>query len=378
MSAESTIVGAKKLGEEFQKYMINEFPSDNVKFSKSMYSPVLMEMDIGLLAPYFKFLQNGFSNFNPTLKTPNQILDEVKEASFIEIFETASGTLVVRTPKYNDVTTLLFSSNFNVISSTYSDQIKGIVSKEKLTYFVDLIKDLPFNIFTFTNGKLLLQYGLTETEASANPNVKYTKETSANVEVNTDLAIFNYARFFLELNNASQKTSSITLEYEPATTTIKGSKTGESITQAFGIGNLFFDEVNSKVSYVTNISKTCKIGGELSMVVTGAFVRDGFTQQVQSFSELPSLEDFSPELGSSTPTTLVQGMPELSVPQLPITQVIFRPLPELIDLNRKFSTVAEAMEADQKEQKAQIEITSGVTKVGQQPTNTTSVYAKGK
>lgn len=288
------------LGQSISNYMSSEFPSDNIEFLNStFYGPVLMELDVNKLKAYFLFLESGFSNFTPTMYTPNQILDEVKAASFIEIFETATGTLVIRPPKYNDKTSILFSSDYNVLSTQYTDSVKGLVSKEKLTYYQDLIKNIPFNVFAFTNGKLLTQYGLTETNASANPNAKYTLAPGSNATVNKSLGIFNYARFFLELNNASQKTSNISAEYVPASTIIKNPNTGEYVQQAFGIGNLFFDEVNNKISYITSIDKSCKVGDVPSMSFTGTYVRDGY------------------RYGDS---------------------VEFRQLPELIDLNKLFTT----------------------------------------
>lgn len=270
------------------------------------YGPVFMQVDVDQLKAYFLFLESGFSNFNPTLYTPNQILNEIMAASFLEIFETPTGALVVRTPKYNDTSSVLFSSQYNVLSTSYTDSIKNVISKEKLTYHPDLVKNIPFNIFGFTNGKLLAQYGLTETNASANPNVKFSTSTDSTVDVDRSMAIFNYARFFLELNNAAQKTSTFTVEYIPATPLIKDPITGELAKQSFGVGNLFFDEVADKLSYITSVEKSCQVGGVPVMSFTGTYVRDCFNS------------------GNSTSATALE----------------FRKLPELIELNKLFTTAS--------------------------------------
>lgn len=335
--AGSFLAGQQSLGIQFNKYMTSRFPSDKVTFgnSPSSHSPVHFDVDVDTLAPYFKFIENGFSNFNPTLKTPNQILDDVKAASFIEIFEVSSGILILRTPKYNDKDSIMFSNEFNVITTSYPDNIKNVLSKQKLSYHPDLIKDLPFCLFSYTNGKYLTQYGLTEAESAANPNVKYTTSKGEKEEVNKKMAIFHYARFFLEINNAMQKTSNIVMEYEPATVFIKNSSNNQ-IAQAIGVGNLFFDEMNNKISYITQITKSCRVGGDLSMVMTGTFVRDCYMDFAES------------------------------------NTVNFRLLPEIFDINKKFATVEESSKIQKNE------MTSQVTNTEPYSTQTTSVAIQGR
>lgn len=282
------------IGSAISLYMANNFSTDNITFAGgSSFAPVLMDLNVNELYAFFQFIESGFSNFTPVLMTPNQILDQVKAASFIEIFETTGGVLVIRNPKYNDSSTMIFSSNYNIVSTRYTDQINGLTSKQKLTWQTDLIKNIPFNVFAFTNGKLLLQYGLTEAEASPNPNAKFSLTNTPEELTQTSKGIFNYARFYLELNNAAQKTSSIGLEYIPAVTTAPD-KYGTPTPQYFGVGNLFFDETNSKVSYIIGVEKSCAVGGALNMSLTGAYVRDAYNVLgTVSFRQLPELVDLN-------------------------------------------------------------------------------------
>lgn len=278
---------------------IDKFFSDYSKQPSSYFSPINLEVDVNEFKPYFLFLENGYANFEPSVKTPNEILDEIKTTTFIEMFETSSGSFNIRTPRYNDTSTTLFSDNYSIISTSYSDKATGLITKEKLSYHPDLIKNIPFNIFSFVNGKLLLQYGLNETNVSANPNVKFTLSSNADVDANKAAGIFNYCRFYLELNNAAQKTCSISMEYIPAFQYVSN-EAGFAKAQIFQPGNLFFDSRNSKISYITSVQKRCVVGGALTMTVEGNYTRDAIRVGDEiSFRKLPELKELNAQFGTA-------------------------------------------------------------------------------
>ena len=242
------------------------------------------------LKAYFTFIDNNFSNFSPVLKTPNEILNEIKKATMIEVLEKSNGTIVIRSPKYNDTDSMVNLSDISVISRKYNDSGSNLISKEKLSYQPQMNLNIPFQLYSFTNGKDLLQYGLNEVEATTNPSVNYSIENDDQQQSKKVGGIFQYCRLYLELSNAAQKTCSIDTTYQLACDPIGGDS-------GFQVGHMVFDELMSKIFYITSITKSCVIEGDLMMTINGTYVRDCYNSHEPTttleFRKLPTLEDLN-------------------------------------------------------------------------------------
>lgn len=341
----------KALGKAIDDEFLN---SANVKII-GKYSPINYQINSDTLKAYFTFIDKGFYNYFPTLKTPNEILAEVKKASMIEIFEKSNGTVVIRSPKYNDIASII-KLNIPVTNRTYGDTATNLIAREKLNYTPQMNLNMPFQTYSFTNGKNLLQYGLSEIEASTNPNVNYAIEQSDQQQSKKDASIFHYCRLYLELYNAAQKTCVIDTTYQPAYD--YGRETG------FQVGNLIFDELVSKIFYISSISRKCNIGVDLSMTIVGTYVRDCYDSYKPGISIIPNVEISTPtlELSNNTdlkfPSTIVQGFPEDTMSVIsPSSTLNFRILPTLEKLNDILNAIPSDAEVEANMK------TSGVTKL---------------
>jgi hypothetical protein len=231
----------------------------------SRSSPVSFAQELNELRPYFIFIEDAFAFFNAELKTPFKIIDEIKEKTFLEFFERPDGVVIIRAPQYNDTTSTIFSSNLDIVNTSYSENIDSLVSRQSIGYGMDIIRQIEvIQQFFYTNGKLLIQYGFLETSTDINPNVKNDKTTGSTESKdsirNKEAGIFKYAEYFLRLYNAALKTGTLTIDLRP-----------EII-----VGQTFFDERNNKFGYITNISKTVDVTGTATMTLGLGFVRDGY------------------------------------------------------------------------------------------------------
>ena len=208
----------------------------------------------------------------------------------IEVLEKSNGTIVIRSPKYNDTDSMVNLSDISVISRKYNDSGSNLISKEKLSYQPQMNLNIPFQLYSFTNGKDLLQYGLNEVEATTNPSVNYSIENDDQQQSKKVGGIFQYCRLYLELSNAAQKTCSIDTTYQLACDPIGGDS-------GFQVGHMVFDELMSKIFYITSITKSCVIEGDLMMTINGTYVRDCYNSHEPTttleFRKLPTLEDLN-------------------------------------------------------------------------------------
>ena len=288
--AASIPTNTKSLGNDIDKAFLN---TNNINIS-GLWSIINNEIDTTTLKAYFTFLDNGFANFYPALKTPNEIINEIKTASMIEIYENRNSTITFRTPKYNDDSTTILLNNIAVINRSYKDSASNVLSREKLAYRPPMVDNVPFQVYSYVNGKLLIQNGLNEGEAATNPNVSLAINKINADDKTKSSGIFNYCRMYLELNNAGQKTCSITTEYIPGI--------DYTTNQSVQVGNLMYDDKHSKIFYITSIQRSCQVGGDLRMVINGTYVRDCLFDELGNtfnFRKLPELEKLNEIFGNA-------------------------------------------------------------------------------
>ena len=247
------------------------------------YDPSL---DSKSLKSYFILLSNSFADYQPILKSPLDIINEVRTTTYLEFFEDPGKGFIFREPQWNsrDPNNLIFSSDLDLISQNYSPgDITQIISRQKVTYALDFGIDLPLNIFAYINGKITSTYGLNETSTLSNPNARFmnalnTKKlgTDANkklatIKDNYSAGMFNFAKFILHLYNYGLSVGTVVCSYD----------------SQLKIGNMFYDLINMKVGYIKNINKTCSVSSTYTVTANLTFVRDlgtGYT-----FQEIPML-----------------------------------------------------------------------------------------
>lgn len=251
----------------------------------SGHQPITYDFDPETMRAYFQFFSQALTEYSPETSTPYDILQEIKSITFLEIFEDFDGTIKVRSPKYNEVSNIVFSSDLDVISTSYEEDATQILTRLQTLYALDgnpTVKALK--TFSYTDGKLLMQYGLLESTADANPNTQTKKNTDLQRTLDRDFILFRYAEFFLRVHNAGLKTGSMECNWTPS---VK-------------LGSLIFDVKNNKLGYVVGIDYTFKVGTPMTMNLTFAYVRDAYSNDpgrkdplTVIFEKLPLLEDIS-------------------------------------------------------------------------------------
>lgn len=256
--------------------------------------------------PYFQMLKDGFSNFISTLKSPNQIMDEVIKFSLLEFYERPNGRIVLRTPQYNQFSrttslgvwdfsgNVLDSKNFNMISRQYSEDGTQLFTQKRGSYAVNLVGDIFNGLFqpAYGNGKLMMQYGFREDTVEPNPILQpiVQKQQQAQHKIDLNNLVHKYVRFLLEFDNAGRRVGIVSLDGDPA----------------LEIGKLFFDSTNNKIGYIIDVKKTLTVGGTYTASLNLKFVRDAKT--LDGFRNLPTLEELITSLG-----TMVIGEPATSI-----------------------------------------------------------------
>lgn len=260
-------------------------------------SPVYFSTELNQLRGYFKFIEDVFRFFNPELKTPFQIIDELREKTFLEFLERSDGTLIIRPPQYNDVANVIFSSSLSVISATYNDTVENLIARQTVGYGTDIIGEIEaIKEYAFTNGKLLLQFGFMEAGADINPNVKNDKLDSSDTNQRKDSGLFKYAEYFLRLHNASLKTATLNLSYDAR----------------ISVGRTYFDEKANKFGYIVGVSKSVNPAGNAVMTISLSYVRDAYLATPNArigsnivFEKLDRLVDIAAKFSSTSVDTTV-------------------------------------------------------------------------
>jgi len=224
-------------------------------------SPIFYSSELDVLRPYFKFFDSILRDFSPEMKTPFEIIDEIKAKTFIEFFERPDGRIFIRPPEYNDVNFTIKSSTIEVINATYNETVRGLIARQTVGYAVDALPNVPgLNFFAYTNGKLLVQYGLMEAMADPNPNMKDVRTDDLEKTQTLRKSAIRYAEYLLRLHNAALKTGTIVCGYD----------------QRIMVGRTYYDERNNKFGYITGVSKSVASGGTATITFNLSYVRDAF------------------------------------------------------------------------------------------------------
>jgi len=295
---------------------------------------------------YFVFLTASLGNFVADLKTPFEIMNDVANSCYLELYETPGGRFVFRTPQYNNnialyqlnsqsgtvtssaspslvtsaggTTTLqtttsesfqsahmLTSSDIIVISTQYNQTVKNLISKQAMAYGADLI-GVPIEqlYYFYSNGKMVSQYGLSLGSAVENPNVRAiprAKLLDADLTSQNStymMGVFHYCRFFLEYTNMNNFTATITAVGDPA----------------IEAGRTYFDIENQKFGYISHVTKELSVGSTYTCTFQLTAVRDACYGAVPApqgnvnaqvplgvpvFRILPEMEDFIPKFTGS-------------------------------------------------------------------------------
>jgi len=221
--------------------------------------------------PYFTRLSDALGNYNPSLKTPKEIIAEINTMAYTEFFETPGGRLVFRPPQYNNTASITTgtssdpntnammsdSSQIIPISYTYTDTKEHLLSGHQMSVSLQIMPDpIPLLYPRYVNGKVLSQYGFLQEEPLSNPNAK---PRNLSQQPPGELSgIFQFCRFFYEYNNSLLKNGVVNYV---------GSNQVE-------VGQTFFDVTNQKFGYVTTISKQAQVGGTYTAAASLTMVRN--------------------------------------------------------------------------------------------------------
>lgn len=260
------------------------------------HQPVFFSQELNVLRPYFKLIREVFTFFNVELKTPFEIIDEIKSKTFLEFYERPDGVIIIRPPQYNDTTNTVYSTELDVMDTTYSDSANELVSVQRVAYGCDVIEQLDaIQAYFYGNGKMLIQYGFMEAGADVNPNAKNDKVIDNDLARNKEPGLFKYAEYFLRLHNASLKTASITC----------------NLNTAIQVGKTYYDAKNNKFGYISSVSKQCGASREATMSFTLSFVRDAYIKDTQlQFEKLDTLLDVSRKFSSTALTDVSDPFPD--------------------------------------------------------------------
>lgn len=297
-------------------------------FSEDLGGPSLqISATVDNYKSYLQFIRQGWSNHMSQLKTPAQILDELIENSQFEFFERPNGRIIFRSPQYNETiipregevnsesfwnSNTLTSDQIAVLSTTYAESSIELVSRLATTYESDLVADATNGIFqpAYTNGKLLSQYGLRTANTKSNPNVSamYFKKLRENVQQdlkgnrNLIQLIHQYIRMDLERQNAALNTGQLEVEGAPSVE----------------VGKLFWDKTNSKIGYITGVTKSLKVGDTYTTSISLSMVRDVDTSL--HFRRLPTLEEL---------VSAANNADQVNLNAVALAPVLFRSVPPI-------------------------------------------------
>lgn len=270
-AANTNSISVKVSPETFQDAIQNYNTSQQV-INYGSRKPVLFEAGVQNLRGYFQYLSDVFtSSFSPELMTPYEILDHIRNTSFVEIFEQPNGQFLIRAPQYNNMATLVTdrpdialvrSANLSIISSSYNETVENLISKLFANYSPDITPIPSIQKFGYCDGKLLIQNGLMEMETAANPNAATAPLSNNNSNNSKTTGIFGWAEYLMDLSNAKLKTGLITCDLD----------------NTIQVGQTFIDETKFKFGYIVGLSKKVSVTGTAIMSLNLSYVRDGVPQ----------------------------------------------------------------------------------------------------
>jgi len=273
---------------------LNAGVSSQIEYFEGI-SPVQFDPTVLSLQTYFRFLAAVYEFFNPKLSTPFEILDDIRKVTFAEIFESPTGVISIRNPQYNNTDLVHFSSDLNILNSSYTETVNDLVSLMKLGYSVDYIPLIsPSQEFAFIDGKFIKQFGFLESSVDANPNAKDDANSNNSNNQTQHAILFRYAEFFLRYHNAKLNTGTIVADLD----------------NTVHIGDTYYDTKNNKFGYIVGLSKNVGPGQPATMTLSLSFVRDAYNIDPTTkeganliFSILPTLEFINGNQGADGPST---------------------------------------------------------------------------
>lgn len=298
-AAENNLVTQASQSGPVDQGAIDTLLNDQIALNPTVFlqDPVVFDPELNDLRAYFLMIEEVFRDFNAELRTPFEIIDEVKSKTYLEFFERPDGVIIIRAPDYNNIVDTVFSSQCGIVDISYNESAENLVSRHKVAYALDILGQVdPTREYAFTDGKLLIQYGFMETGTDANPNVQDKKTKDAALSQTRESGLFAYAKYFLQVGNAALRTGTAKIDLD----------------SSIEIGQTFFDEKNQKFSYIVGISKTVSPGAAspVTMTLRLAYVRDailnsngeleltppdvsGISLGFNSFEQLPRLIDIA-------------------------------------------------------------------------------------
>jgi hypothetical protein len=349
--------------------------SSTLNLYEKAANPVVTKEEARAWKAYFLFLSQSFGDFVADVKSGLDIMNDVTNSCYLELYETPGGRFVFRTPQYNNnipiyrtlsqdgrvrqksdsqlvteedgnvtyVSTayaessfahMLTSEDIIPISAEYRQTAQNLVTKQQMGYGADLIGQLHPNLYYFySNGKAISQYGLTMGQAVTNPNVRFVpaeKLKSLDVGITNSShtqGIFHYCRFFLEYNNLDKFEGTITAVGDPK----------------IQVGRTYFDIASQKFGYITEVSKRLTVGDSYTVSFRLKAVRDAVYDEVvsdsgnpdtqeaigrPSFRKLPEMESFIPRfIDGAVKVNNIPSVQKSSIPPAE-TPKEFTPLPE--------------------------------------------------
>jgi len=276
--------------------------------------------------PYFLFLNSSLGSYIPEMKTPWEIMNDVKTSSYLEFFETPGGRIILRAPQWNETDpydpnhlmgNMISSIHLNIIRTSYAEDAYNFIAKQHIAGpGVDLIGLVaPFLYYHYTNGKILSQYGLFTDVVQVNPNVRmkpFKKELKSSGLTTTSYlnGIFEYCRFFLEFKNMNRFYGEVQCVGDPS----------------IQVGKTYFDFEKGKFGYITSVVKNLVVGGSYTTSFSLHAVRDAVGSG-EPFRKLPYLSDIIEKFGGSvddkpsTPSTKIAPTKEALVMQSILKQI---------------------------------------------------------
>ncbi len=269
---------------------------------------VYFSAELNELRTYLLLFESVLEDFAPKLFTPFEIIDEIKSKTFLEFIERPDGVILVRPPQFNNTDNTRFSSDFDIITTSYDDPSDKLVARQTIGYAEDTLGTLEtFKQIGFTNGKLLFQYGFMEAGSDINPNFRDSVklEKGSEEDTNRTQGLFKYAEYLLRIHNASLKTGRITANLDSRVL----------------VGDTFFDEHNQKFGYIVGINKSINVSGTATMDLQLSYVRDAVLKNV---IDVPLEEGISGPLEQKR--RLEQNLGEF---------LEFEQLPRLVDIENR-------------------------------------------
>jgi len=228
------------------------------------------------LKGYFKQLQNNFSKYTPTMKTPASIIKEIREVAFFELFEDTEQGIVFRPISYDvgvgESDNARYISTPYLISFSKTQTLENIYSRVTSTFYMDILQEvLPFLKYPYTDGKLLAKYGFKDFGDLINPNIQFNRKNIKYAEKYQE-----YSKIYLNYHNFSLQTGRIV-------------KVFESDSSSIGLGSVVdfytFNFPSTLRGYITSKEINLSVGGTLTETFSLSFLRS-------SSIELPNIYEF--------------------------------------------------------------------------------------